>query len=144
MKTKVTREFTLEMAHMLSNYDGKCNNLHGHSYKLQVAVIGPLAASGNSAGMVVDFGTLKDIVLQEVVQPMDHAILFSDEDHRDRAEESLLDWAKDYNKKHVVLPGRCTAENIAALIQQKVSNRLVGYEVHVRLWETANSFVEVK
>lgn len=144
MKTKVTREFTLEMAHMLSNYVGKCNNLHGHSYKLQVAVIGPLATSGNSTGMVIDFGTLKTIVLEEVVQPMDHAILFSDGNHRDRAEESLLDWAKDYNKKYTVIPGRCTVENIATLIQQRVANRLVGYEVHVRMWETATSFVEVK
>ena len=50
---KVTREMTFDSAHMLSNYVGRCHNLHGHTYKLQVTLEGEV-----ETGMVVDFQTL--------------------------------------------------------------------------------------
>ena len=56
------------MAHLLEGYDGPCRNVHGHSYKLEVTVIGtPLPDISNPKyGMVMDFGILKEIVFKEI------------------------------------------------------------------------------
>lgn len=141
---KVTREFSFETAHMLSNYDGPCKNLHGHSYKLQVTLKG---GPKNSAGegdseMVMDFTDLKAIVEERVISKVDHAVLFSSKEHRREAEEMLLQWAQIYNMRHVVLNGRSTCETIAAWIRSQLVPALGG-DIYVRVWETAKSFAEV-
>jgi len=63
-KIRITKQFTFETAHALYGYDGKCRNIHGHSYKLDVTVIGePITDMDNvKCGMVIDFGDLKHIV----------------------------------------------------------------------------------
>ena len=71
--------FNFETAHALYGYDGKCKNIHGHSYKLFVTVKGsPILDSSNPKfGMVIDFGDIKKIVRAEVVDQFDHAILLN-------------------------------------------------------------------
>jgi 6-pyruvoyltetrahydropterin/6-carboxytetrahydropterin synthase len=66
---RITKIFTFETAHVLYNYDGKCKNMHGHSYKLFVTVKGkPVNDLENPKnGMVVDFGDIKSIVKSEIV-----------------------------------------------------------------------------
>jgi len=78
-KIRLTKEFQFEMAHALWNYDGLCKHIHGHSYKLFVTVIGePLNDSNNvKHGMVIDFGVLKKIVNEQVVNIFDHSSLLS-------------------------------------------------------------------
>lgn len=58
---RITKLFSFETGHALYGYDGKCKNVHGHSYKLSVTVIGkPISdASHIKHGMVIDFGDLK-------------------------------------------------------------------------------------
>ncbi len=58
---RITKEFSFETGHALYGYDGKCKNVHGHSYKLSVTVIGiPISNPGEvKLGMVIDFGDLK-------------------------------------------------------------------------------------
>ncbi|CAL2080334.1 6-carboxytetrahydropterin synthase [Tenacibaculum sp. 190524A05c] len=76
---RVTKQFTFETAHALYGYDGKCKNVHGHSYKLSVTVIGtPISDPTNvKYGMVIDFGDLKKIVNKEVVDVFDHATILN-------------------------------------------------------------------
>ena len=57
-RTRVTCTFAFEAAHHLAWHPGRCRNLHGHSYRLDVSVEGPLDANG----VVLDFDTLKDVV----------------------------------------------------------------------------------
>ena len=61
---RITKLFSFETGHALYGYDGKCKNVHGHSYKLSVTVIGkPISNNTNvKYGMVIDFGDLKKIV----------------------------------------------------------------------------------
>lgn len=141
---KVTREFSFEAAHMLSGYAGQCKNLHGHSYKLQVTVEGsPSHRQGESdAEMVIDFTDLKAVVQKEVIDCVDHAIIFSNYSCRKDAEEELYRWATKYGMKFVELGGRCTAETIATWIRD-ILIRKMGCYVYVRLWETEKSFAEV-
>ena len=76
---RITKQFDFETGHALYGYDGKCKNVHGHSYKLSVTVIGtPISDSNNvKFGMVIDFGDLKKIVLSEIVDKFDHATVFN-------------------------------------------------------------------
>jgi 6-pyruvoyltetrahydropterin/6-carboxytetrahydropterin synthase len=67
-RTRVTCTFTFEAAHRLVWHPGKCRNLHGHSYRLDVSVEGPL----DTNGVVMDFDTLRDVVRTEVVDVWDH------------------------------------------------------------------------
>ena len=78
-KIRVTKQFTFETGHALYGYDGKCKNIHGHSYKLSVTVIGtPITDTNNvKFGMVIDFGDLKKIVKEEIVDVFDHATIFN-------------------------------------------------------------------
>jgi len=66
---RITKQFSFETGHALYGYDGKCKNVHGHSYKLYVTVIGqPISDTNNvKYGMVIDFGDLKKIVKEEIV-----------------------------------------------------------------------------
>lgn len=77
MLLRLTKRFTFEMAHALPAYEGKCHNIHGHSYKLFVTVEGEPshAAEGSPDGMVIDFGSIKEIVQQRIVDRFDHALV---------------------------------------------------------------------
>ena len=76
---RITKIFTFETGHALYGYDGKCRNVHGHSYKLSVTVIGSPIADKNHVkyGMVIDFTDLKRIVKDEIVDVFDHATVFN-------------------------------------------------------------------
>lgn len=67
-QTSVTCTFTFEAAHHLAWHTGKCRNLHGHSYRLDVTVTGPL----DQHGVVVDFDHLREVVDRVVIDPWDH------------------------------------------------------------------------
>ena len=71
MPFSVTKEFTFAAAHALTNYHGKCENVHGHNYRLQVTVSGPL----NTDDLVMDFVDLKKIVREAVIDQLDHTNL---------------------------------------------------------------------
>jgi 6-pyruvoyltetrahydropterin/6-carboxytetrahydropterin synthase len=76
---RITKRFSFETGHALYGYDGKCKNVHGHSYKLSVTVIGkPIKDNQNvKFGMVIDFTDLKKIVKDEIVDVFDHATVFN-------------------------------------------------------------------
>ncbi len=77
---RITKQFSFETGHALYGYDGKCKNVHGHSYKLSVTVIGsPITDRSNvKFGMVIDFSDLKKIVKEEIVDQFDHATVFNE------------------------------------------------------------------
>lgn len=68
---KVTKIFEFAASHFLTKYHGKCENLHGHNYKLEVTVIGEL----QDDDLVFDFVELKDVVKQKVISELDHTHL---------------------------------------------------------------------
>jgi 6-pyruvoyltetrahydropterin/6-carboxytetrahydropterin synthase len=78
-KIRITKQFEFETGHALYGYDGKCKNVHWHSYKLSVTVIGtPINDTSNvKYGMVIDFSDLKKIVKKEIVDSFDHATVFN-------------------------------------------------------------------
>ena len=71
MRTSVTRAFSFEAAHQLPWHQGKCQRLHGHSYRLEVTVAGPIGRNG----IVVDFSDVRRVVQREVIDRFDHRYL---------------------------------------------------------------------
>lgn len=108
----VSKEFTFDSAHFLTKYHGKCENLHGHTYRLRVTVEGPVQKDG----MVVDFKELKTVVKERVIDKYDH--------------QNLNDFFENPS-----------AELIAMKIWEDLVGGVVGRLAEVVLWETADSFV---
>ncbi len=77
MKIRISKEFSFEMAHALDGYDGLCRNVHGHSYQLTVTISGEPITDNSSPkyGMVMDFGDLKKIVHNSIINKFDHALV---------------------------------------------------------------------
>lgn len=71
----IRKHFRFEAAHVLPHHPGKCSRLHGHSYRLEVAVRGPLQQAGPARGMVVDFDEISAVVRPLVIERLDHASL---------------------------------------------------------------------
>ncbi|MCB0502736.1 MAG: 6-carboxytetrahydropterin synthase [Bacteroidetes bacterium] len=77
MKVRVTKQFTFEAAHALDNYDGKCCDIHGHSYHLEITVIGQPKSNTalSDCGMVIDFSAVKMLLKSEVLPLFDHRLI---------------------------------------------------------------------
>jgi 6-pyruvoyltetrahydropterin/6-carboxytetrahydropterin synthase len=141
-KIRITKEFTFETGHALYGYDGKCRNVHGHSYKLSVTVIGTPITDKNHVkfGMVIDFGDLKQIVKEEVVDPFDHATVFNK--HTPHIELARELEARGHK---VIFAGyQPTSENMVADFAAKITDRLPGnIRLHsLQLRETATAYAE--
>ncbi len=129
------------MAHALLGYDGSCKYVHGHSYGLSVTVIGnPIEdVSSPKLGMVIDFGDLKKIVKENVVDVFDHALVLNEKTPRDgfKVKEVLFD-------KMIFVPYQPTSEllvvDFAKRISEHLPENLLLYSLKLR--ETATSYAE--
>ncbi len=139
---RITKEFTFETGHALHGYDGKCRNVHGHSYKLAVTVIGqPIMDSDNvKFGMVIDFGDLKKIVKEEIVDPFDHATVFNkNSPHVELAKE-----LESRGHEVILADYQPTSEMMIQDFAKKIADRLPqNIKLHsLRLRETETSYAE--
>ncbi|MFI3306048.1 MAG: 6-carboxytetrahydropterin synthase [Rikenellaceae bacterium] len=141
-KIRLTKEFNFEAAHALENYDGACRNIHGHSYRLFVTVVGsPNEEEGcSSYGMVIDFGRLKCIVNEQIVSRLDHAFVLRRSDQSDRVVESI---GAIYSNV-VLVDYQPTCENMLVEFASSISSQLPpNVTLHsLKLHETATSFAE--
>jgi 6-pyruvoyltetrahydropterin/6-carboxytetrahydropterin synthase len=139
---RITKEFSFETGHALYGYDGKCRNVHGHSYKLSVTVIGtPVTESGHiKLGMVIDFGDLKAIVREEVVDPFDHATVFN----RNTPHMELATELMERGHKVILADYQPTSENMVVDFAQRIARRLPSQlKLHsLKLRETETAFAE--
>ncbi len=141
-KIRITKQFNFETGHALYGYDGKCKNVHGHSYKLNVTVIGiPIHDSNHvKNGMVIDFGDLKKIVKEEIVDQFDHAtVLNKNTPHIELAEELIK-----RNHNVILVDYQPTSEKMITDFADKIKARLPkNIELFsLRLQETETSFAE--
>ena len=139
---RITKIFTFETAHVLYNYDGKCKNMHGHSYKLFVTVKGTPINDINDVknGMVVDFGDIKKIVKEEIIDVWDHAVLLNALTPHKELGEDLA------QKGHKVIECNYqpTCENMLYECAEKIKNKLPSHVqlAYLKLHETENSYGE--
>ena len=143
-RMKVGKTYRFEAAHHLPEHMGKCRNLHGHGYKVEIEVEGGIIAEEGASDywMVLDFSEL-DAAVQAIIDVFDHNDL-----------NEVAQAAADRFSNSSIPPMRTTAEALATLFAIGVSDRidkmplrtrLFGDEpevVRVRLWETAKSYAE--
>jgi 6-pyruvoyltetrahydropterin/6-carboxytetrahydropterin synthase len=142
---QITRKFEFDAGHRIPNHLSLCKNLHGHRYVLEATITGDLVSDDKASdfGMVLDFGEIKSVIKTHLIDEWDHAFLVYD---GDLAVKDFL--ASLPNHKTIVLPVVPTAENLAKLafekisqiIQEKVDKRLI--VKHVRLYETPNCWAD--
>ncbi|WP_390404458.1 6-pyruvoyl trahydropterin synthase family protein [Lacticaseibacillus jixiensis] len=118
---QIDKQFKFEAAHCLDGHAGKCNNLHGHSYRFTVTLAGDLIASGSSAGMVCDFGDISRVVKAQVLAKLDHSFIY---DRNNANEAQIAELLHQLGKKVYAMDTRSTAEHlcqeIASLIQPQL------------------------
>ena len=136
---RVSKEFSFDMAHLLDGHDGKCQNLHGHTYKLQVEVAGDLLVDGAKKSMVMDFSDLKAVVKKAILDPMDHAFIYDQTSERESKIAMLL---QELQSKTFGVNFRTTAEEMARFIFQRLKYDEKLPISAIRLWETPTSFCE--
>jgi 6-pyruvoyltetrahydropterin/6-carboxytetrahydropterin synthase len=137
MNHLVTRAIELDAGHRVPLHHSKCRNPHGHRYKIEAGVSGPLVTTPHSDhGMVVDFGALKELMVEQIHERWDHAFLVWEQDRELRACLEGHDW------RVVILELVPTAENLAFLVfhdlrpwVEKAWDGRVKLEM-IRVWET--------
>lgn len=139
---RITKSFKFETGHALYGHDGLCKNIHGHSYKLFVTVMGSLITAPNhpKSGMVMDFSDLKKIVNETIVDAFDHAtVLNIDSPHRE-----LADQLEKYGHKLVRTAYQPTSEMMLLDFAEKLKDKLP-HNVKLfalKLNETETAFAE--
>tara|TARA_R110002020_G_scaffold259768_2_gene473670 strand:+ start:4333 stop:4785 length:453 start_codon:yes stop_codon:yes gene_type:complete len=141
-KIRITKLFSFETGHALYGYDGKCRNVHGHSYKLSVTVIGePISNNTNvKYGMVIDFGDLKKIVKGEIVDVFDHATVFN----KNTPHVELAKELSDRGHNVLLVDYQPTSEMMVIDFAEKIQKFLPeNIQLHsLKLQETDSSFAE--
>ncbi|MGZ4134006.1 MAG: 6-carboxytetrahydropterin synthase QueD [Tumebacillaceae bacterium] len=118
----VTKIFTFDSAHRLDDYVGKCANLHGHTYKLEVSIKGRT----DHRGIVVDFGDIKNIVNEQIIAKYDHRFLNDLMEFNTTAENMVVHFFEIIDTYLKELPNE-TPVRLA----------------RTRLWETPSCFAEI-
>lgn len=138
---RVTKRFTIDMAHALWGYDGPCKNIHGHTYHLSVTLIGaPIQDNGDvKLGMVMDFGDLKRIVKEMILDHFDHALVLNE-----LAPYSKSDVITSEFEKVMLVPYQPTCENLLLHFVTLLSDHFNNGPtlVSIRLEETPTSYAE--
>ena len=140
-KIRLTKIFEFDAAHALWNYDGKCKNIHGHTFRLEVTVIGkPLDKPNHPKdGMVMDYGDLKKIVKEHIIDKYDHFFIYNNNSpHKD------IDYSKGGFEATRPLDFQPTSELMVLEFVKILKKNLPDYVdlYSVRLWETPTSYAE--
>ena len=136
--TTVTKTVRFDAAHVLTNHQGLCKNLHGHTYRVDVSVAGDGASD-----MVMDFKDLKRIATATICDHFDHAFIYNT---ASAGECEIAAVVEKHGMRTVAIPFRSTAENLAkhfyALLSGQIPPPLS--IVSVKVWETADSCAEYR
>ncbi len=138
---RITKAFRFEMAHALKGYDGLCRNIHGHTYELRVTVIGKPISDETSPklGMVMDFGDLKKIVKETIIDKYDHSLVLFN-----KMPNSLIAELKNNFERIILKDYNPTSElmllDFAEIIQTHLPENIT--LKHLLLRETTSSFAE--
>lgn len=125
---------SFDSAHFLKGYEGKCSNIHGHRWVVEVTVgAEEVAEEGQIRGMVVDFKILKED-LNRLADELDHSLVVEEGSLKETTKKALL----EEEFRIVELPFRPTAENLAEYFFDEMEEK--GYQVVlVKVYETPNN-----
>lgn len=135
--TTVIKTIKFDAAHVLTNHQGLCKNLHGHTYRVDIAVS---QSENNGNDMVIDFKDLKSIAREVICDRFDHAFIYNT---GSEGECEIAQVVKKNGMRTVAIPFRSTAENLSRLFYRDLKARVSGLS-SVKVWETADSCAEYR
>lgn len=132
-KITITRKMEFDAGHRVYKHEGKCNNIHGHRYVVELECEGDL----DSVGRVVDFSVIKSLVGEWIDQHLDHGMILC------KADPLVMVWGSVdmMSQKVFVMEENPTAENIAKLLHLVASDLLKPLDItvtSVTIHETPN------
>lgn len=119
----LSKEFTFDSAHHLHCYDGKCMNLHGHTYRLQVVMSGEM----DERGITIDFVDMKRLTNLHIIDVLDHQYLNEVLPLMNTTAENMVVWM--YEQLHRALED----EGLYPRVRME----------EIKLWETPTSYAAV-
>lgn len=133
--TTVTKTIKFDAAHILTNHQGLCKNLHGHTYRVDIRVSKEDFEDGD---MVIDFKDLKKIATQVICDRFDHAFIYNT---KSEGECEIAAVVEKYGMRTVAIPFRSTAENLSRMFYEELESQIKGLSAVV-VWETQDSSAE--
>ena len=133
--TTVTKTVRFDAAHVLTNHQGLCKNLHGNTYRVDVSV-----AQETDGDMVVDFKELKQIANEVICDRFDHAFIYNTES---AGEKEIAAVVEKNGLRTVAIPFRSTCENLAKMFYNELKARIPGLS-SVKVWETSDNCAEFR
>jgi len=136
--TVATKTVRFDAAHVLTNHQGLCKNLHGHTYRVDVSVTGDEADD-----MVMDFKDLKRVLSETVCDRFDHAFIYNT---ASAGECEIAAVVERHGMRTAAIPFRSTAENLARHFYGLLAGQIAPplKLVSVKVWETADSCAEYR
>ena len=122
-----------DSAHFLAGYNGKCANIHGHRWTVEVCVSGELLTEGEKRGMIMDFGDLKKAV-RSLADSFDHTLIYEAGSLRPATLAALAEEGFSLTE----VPFRPTAENLAKHFYERLSAEIPGVR-SVTVYETPDN-----
>jgi len=148
MEWSVTKKFNWAMAHRLENHEGLCNSVHGHTYKLFVTVRRKKRRLDKDKkltdkGMIIDFKNLKNIVNEVIVNKLDHAFVYNEDDNDSKSIAKVL--KGQINQKLFSFSFRTTAENMVRWMFNQLNDYFDVNNINIEccrlvLYETDSSY----
>ena len=133
--TTVTKTVKFDAAHVLTDHQGLCRNLHGHTYRVDVSV-----STEEDGDMVIDFKELKGVLSEVILDRFDHSFTYNT---GSAGESEIAAVVEKHGMRTVAIPFRSTAENLAKMFFGDLKPRVAGLAA-VRVWETADSSAEYR
>ena len=133
--TTVTKTVKFDAAHVLTDHQGLCRNLHGHTYRVDVSV-----ATEADGDMVIDFKELKVVLAEVVLDRFDHSFIYN---MGSVGESEIAAVVEKHGMRTVAIPFRSTVENLAKMFYKELKGRISGLSA-VKVWETADNCAEYK
>lgn len=159
----IERRIEIDAAHRVPDHKSKCFALHGHRYVILAGVCSPLQSTGEQRGMVMDFGFLKEVMMQVIHEPCDHGTILYDQDKDVLSMLNVPPYQAPIDgylyqegfRKIYLIDGVPTAENLARhwhhrltvgirefFKQRAVSDEFVPTLAYVKVFETPNCWAQ--
>ena len=132
-----TKTVKFDAAHVLTNHQGLCKNLHGHTYRVDVSVA---QAADDDRDMVIDFKDLKGIANEVICDRFDHSFIYNT---GSVGESEIAAVVEKHGMRTVAIPFRSTVENLAKMFYNELKAKVPGLSA-VKVWETADNCAEFR
>lgn len=135
MITKISKEYRWEMGHRLPFHKGPCKNIHGHSYRLFIELVG----EQDEYGMVLDYYDI-DSFIHPILDKLDHSFICDEKD------TLMLNFLKENDFKHNIVPYYTTSENLVTYFLDLAKVHFSQFdnitEISVGIHETEDAFAK--